>query len=74
MIRDFQDEETRKIFNQQRSLKLDQGMQAVAERKLRMLHNSRTINDLHAPPADRQEKLEGNRKGLNQHQLAVATI
>jgi len=63
MIRSFKDSEAEKIFNRQRSLKLDQAMQPVAFRKLRMLQNSKTINDLHVPPANRLEKLKGDREG-----------
>lgn len=63
MIRSFKDEETQRIFNRQRSLKLAQGMQPVAYRKLRMLHNSRSLADLRTPPANRLEKLKGDREG-----------
>jgi proteic killer suppression protein len=63
VIRSFKDAETEKIFNRLRSLKLDQAMQPVAYRKLRMLHNSKTINDLRIPPANRLEKLKGDREG-----------
>ena len=63
MIRSFKDAEAEKIFTRQRSLKLDQTMQAIAYRKLRMLHNSKTINDLRAPPGNRLEKLAGDREG-----------
>ena len=63
MIRSFKDAEAEKIFNRQRSLKLDQAMQLVAYRKLRMLHNSKTTNDLRIPPANRLEKLKGDREG-----------
>jgi toxin HigB-1 len=63
MIRTFKDEEASKIFNRQRSSRMDQAMQPVAFRKLRMLHNSRTINDLRVPPANRLEKLKGDREG-----------
>lgn len=59
----FSAEETSKIFNRQRSPKLDQAMQPVAYLKLRMLHNSRTINDLRIPPSNYLEKLKGNREG-----------
>jgi proteic killer suppression protein len=38
-------------------------MQPVAYRKLRMLHNSKTLNDLRVPPANRLEKLKGDREG-----------
>ena len=62
MIQSFKDEETEKIFNRQRSLKLDQTMQRVAFRKLRMLHHSKTMNDLRVPPANRLEKLKGDRQ------------
>ena len=63
MIRSFKDVETEKIFNRTRSLKLDQSIQTVAFRKLRMLHNSKSLNDLRAPPANRLEKLKGDRDG-----------
>lgn len=57
------DAEAEKIFNRQHSLKLDLTMQHVAYRKLRMLHNSKTINDLRLPPANWLEKLKGDREG-----------
>jgi proteic killer suppression protein len=38
-------------------------MQPVAFRKLRMQQNSKTINDLRVPPANRLEKLKGDREG-----------
>jgi toxin HigB-1 len=63
MIRTFKDEEALKIFNRQRSSKLVQAIQPVTYRKLRMLHNSHTINDLRVPPANRLEKLKGDREG-----------
>lgn len=62
MIRTFKDEEAFIIFKGHRSLKLDQGMQSIAYRKLRMLHHSHTLNDLRIPPANRLEKLKGNRE------------
>lgn len=39
------------------------GIQAVARRKLRMLHNARTLMDLRIPPANRLEELKGELKG-----------
>jgi len=63
MIRSFKDAETQKIFDRQRSTKLDQAVQHIAYRKLRMLHNSRNINDLRVPPANHLEKLKGAREG-----------
>jgi len=61
MIQSFKDDETQKIFNRQRSYRLDQNMQRVAYRKLRMLHHSKTLNDLRAPPSNHLEKLKGKK-------------
>jgi proteic killer suppression protein len=63
MIRSFASPETEKIFNRQRSRKLPPEIQAVALRKLRMLNRAMTMQDLRVPPANRLEKLSGNRLG-----------
>lgn len=63
MIRSFNSAETEKIFNRQRSSKLPQDIQQVAFRKLRMLQRSVNLQDLRVPPANRLEKLGGNRTG-----------
>ena len=63
MIRSFASKETEKIFNRQRSRKLPPNIQQVALRKLRMLNRAITLNDLRTPPANRLEKLSGNREG-----------
>lgn len=39
-------------------------MQAVALRKLRMLHNAQLLQDLTVFPGNRLEPLKGNRSGL----------
>jgi len=36
---------------------------AVALRKLRMLHRSKSLSDLRVPPANRLERLKGGREG-----------
>lgn len=46
-----------------RSRKLPPDVQQVALRKLRMLNNAVTLNDLRIPPANRLEKLSGDRAG-----------
>jgi proteic killer suppression protein len=51
------------VFNRQRSKKLPHDIQQVALRKLRMLNNAFTITDLRIPPANRLEKLTGDRAG-----------
>ena len=40
-----------------------QDIQQVSYRKLRMLNNAVNLNDLRIPPANRLEKLSGDRKG-----------
>lgn len=63
MIRNFKDKETQKIFERQRSRKLPSDIQQVALRKLRMLSRAETLQDLRVPPANRLERLVGNRNG-----------
>ena len=69
MIRSFRSRETELIWNGEISRRLPQDIQAVARRKLRMLNNARTLNDLRVPPANRLEALHGSRKG--QHSIRV---
>ncbi|MDE2726244.1 MAG: type II toxin-antitoxin system RelE/ParE family toxin [Gemmatimonadetes bacterium] len=63
MIRSFKDRETRRIFQRIRSRKLPSDIQQTALRKLRMLNRSTTLADLRVPPANRLEKLRGDRIG-----------
>ena len=63
MIHSFKSKETEKIFNRQRSRKLPQDIQQIALRKLRMLNRAMSIQDLRVPPANRLEKLSGDRIG-----------
>jgi len=62
-IRNFKDQETLKVFKRQRSRKLPSDIQQVALRKLRMLNRAETLQDLLVPPANRLERLVGNREG-----------
>jgi proteic killer suppression protein len=63
MIKSFQEKETEKIWSGQRSRRLPQTIQQIARRKLRMLNNARTLDDLRIPPANRLERLRGDRAG-----------
>jgi proteic killer suppression protein len=63
VIKSFKDGESEKIYALERSRKLPPDIQQVALRKLRMVNNAKTINDLSIPPANRLEKLSGNRAG-----------
>ena len=64
MINSFADRETERVWNGEFSNKLPNEIQPISRRKLRMLNNAQTINDLRIPPSNRLEKLKGNYKGL----------
>jgi proteic killer suppression protein len=63
VIKTFKDEPTQKIYQRRPSRKLPPDIQQVALRKLRMINNAVSLNDLRVPPANRLEKLSGNRTG-----------
>jgi len=63
MIKTFKCKETEKIFCREYSKKLPSNIQKAAFRKLRMIDRSKTLIDLKVPPANRLEKLTGQRKG-----------
>jgi proteic killer suppression protein len=69
MIRSFQDKEAEKTFKRQRSSKLPETLQRSALRKLRMLNRAASLDDLRVPPANRLEKLKGDRTG--QHSIRI---
>jgi toxin HigB-1 len=69
MIRSFKDKEAEKIFKRQRSSKFPEILQRVVLRKLRMLNRAQNLNDLRVPPANRLEKLKGDR--LGQHSIRI---
>ena len=69
MILSFQNEATRCIWQGEFTRKLPNQIQAVARRKLRMLNNARTLDDLRIPPNNRLEALKGDRAG--QHSIRI---
>ena len=69
MIRRFADKEAEKIWEATPLRRLPGDVQNVARRKLRMLNNAATLDDLRIPPANRLEALKGNRKG--QHSIRI---
>ena len=69
MIKSFRDKETEKVFSRLHSRKLPQSIQQTAYRKLRMINNSIDLEDLRLPPANRLEKLKGDREG--QHSIRI---
>jgi toxin HigB-1 len=62
MIKSFKSDETAKIFARERSRRLPPEIQQVVLRKLRMLNNAVALDDLRIPPANRLEKLKGDRR------------
>ncbi len=69
MIKTFADPETERIYHQQFSRKLPGDIQRVALRKLMMIDNAETLNDLRVPPANHLEQLHGDREG--QHSIRI---
>lgn len=63
MIRSFACKQTERLFNRLAPKRLPADIQGVALRKLRMLHRSTSLEDLRIPPANRLERLRGDRKG-----------
>ena len=63
MIRTFKDKEAEKVFKRERSLKLPADLLRPTLRKLRMLNRAVGLGDLRVPPANRLEKLKGDRAG-----------
>ena len=63
MIKSFRDKEAEKVYSREGSRKLPEDIQQVTLRKLRMINNAKNMNDLRIPPANKLEKLKGNREG-----------
>ena len=63
MIKGFKDKQTELVWNGIASRRLPQNVQIMARRKLRMLNNASTLNDLRVSPANRLERLSGKRSG-----------
>ena len=63
MIKSFHGKETEKIWTGRGSRRLPQAIQQLARRKLRMLNNAHSLEDLRIPPANRLERLKGDRAG-----------
>lgn len=62
MIASFACKETERLWHRGFSRRLDHGLQAVALRKLRMLHHAQRLGDLAVFPGNRLEALKGSRR------------
>ena len=69
MIRSFACSETGRLFNDESTRRLPQQIQRVARRKLLVLHQARSLNDLRVPYGNHLEALKDDRKG--QHSIRV---
>ncbi len=67
-IQSFADHDTQALFEQHRERRWV-NIEAVAMRKLAMLHRAAVLEDLRIPPGNRLEALQGDRKG--QHSIRI---
>lgn len=63
MIKSFSCKETEKIFEGVRSKKLPLDIQKIARRKLVFMNEALSLSDISSVPANRLEKLKGDRNG-----------
>lgn len=63
MIKSFKDRDAERLFLRERVRRFGPDVQRVGLRKLRMLDAATEIEDLRIPPANRLEKLKGDRTG-----------
>jgi len=68
MIKGFRCKETEKVFQRRHTRKFS-GIQRIALRKLLILDAAGSLDDVRVPPANRLEKLVGDRRG--QHSIRV---
>lgn len=69
MIKTIKCKETKKIYEMENSRKLPMSIHQRAYKKLLMLSNAASIEDLRLPPANHLEKLSGDREG--QHSIRI---
>jgi proteic killer suppression protein len=68
MIRTFRCKDTEMLFSRQRCSRF-QSIENAARRKLRMLNNAQSLQDLWVPPGNRLEELRGERR--RQHSIRI---
>ena len=69
MIRSFRDQETRRVFDRERSRRFQGDLARKALRKLLILDAAEALDDLRTPPGNRLEKLRGDRGG--EHSIRI---
>jgi toxin HigB-1 len=68
VIKSFRCPDTERLFHRQ-SCRRFQSFERIAQRKLRQLDSAAELRDLMAPPGNRLEALQGDRKG--QHSIRI---
>jgi proteic killer suppression protein len=68
VIKTFRCKDTEALFNRQRCPRF-QSIENGARRKLIMLNNAQSLQDLRVPPGNRLEELHGDRRG--QHSIRI---
>jgi len=63
VIKSFRCKETARIFSGNHSKRIPKDIQRTALRKLTMIHGAASLGFLRTPPANRLEKLSGDREG-----------
>lgn len=63
MIKTIKCKETQKIYEMENAWKLPKNIHQRAYKKLLMLNNAASIEDLRLPPSNHLEKLSGDREG-----------
>ena len=69
VIRSYRDRDTLAVAERRRVNKFPHNIQRRAQRKLMILNNASSINDLRTPPGNRLELLSGERIG--QHSIRI---
>jgi len=69
MIKSFRDRDTERLFKRERVRRLPTRLHRAALRKLLILDAAERLQDLRVPPANRLEKLKGDRAG--QHSIRI---
>ena len=69
MIKSFKGRNAERLFHREPVRRLGTDVQRAALRKLRMLDAATTLDDLRIPPANRLERLKGDRVG--QHSIRI---
>jgi len=69
VIKSFTDRDTERVYRREFVKKLPVDVQQIGLRKLRMLNNAKSVQDLRSPPGNRLEKLKGER--ARQHSIRI---